>query len=439
MSVVCRRLDELKPDAANPRLHSKKQIRQIANSIRAFGFNVPILIDRDDKVIAGGGRWLACRELGWSEVPTLCLDHLTPAQARAFMIADNRLTEIATWNDRLLAQQLRDLSLAGVDFDIEAIGFEMGEIDLRIASLEDIPGQDDDPADAVPEVSAGPPVSNIGDLWLLDRHRVLCGNALDPEACAALMGEHRAAMVFTDPPYNVPIEGHASGLGAIHHRSFPMASGEMDKAAFTTFLGQACRNLAVCSADASLHYVCMDWRHLDELLAAGAQAYGELKNVCVWVKDNAGMGSLYRSQHELVFVFKQRGGSHRNNVQLGQFGRNRSNVWRYPGVNSFARSTAEGNLLALHPTVKPVAMVADAILDCTARGEIVLDAFLGSGTTVIAAERVGRRCCGLEIDPHYVDVAIWRWQALTGGHARHAISGRSFDDLADEAEAADAA
>ncbi|HWZ50358.1 MAG TPA: DNA methyltransferase, partial [Granulicella sp.] len=304
LAVVDRLIGQLKSDAANPRLHSKKQIRQIANSIEAFGFNVPILIDRDDKLIAGHGRLLAAR--------------------------------------------------------------------------------------------------------------VLCGNALDPEAFATLMGGERAAVVFTDPPYNVPIEGHASGLGAIHHRPFPMASGEMDKAEFTSFLGRACRNLATCSAGGSLHYVCMDWRHLDELLAAGAEAYGELKNVCVWIKDNPGMGSLYRSQHEFVFVFKQRGGSHRNNVQLGQFGRNRSNVWRYPGINSFARSTGEGNLLALHPTVKPVAMVADAILDCSARSEIVLDAFLGSGTTVIAAERVGRRCCGLELDPGYVGVAIRRWQALTG-------------------------
>jgi DNA modification methylase len=439
LTISHRPVDELKPDPANPRLHSKKQIRQIARSIEAFGFNVPILIDRDGKVICGHGRLLACRELGWTEVPTLCLDHLTPAQARAFTIADNRLTEIATWNDRLLAQQLKHLALSGLDFSLEVTGFEMGEIDMRIASLDEMSTPDDDPADAVPEVSAGPPVSKIGDLWLLGRHRVLCGNALDPEAFATLMGEERAAMVFTDPPYNVPIDGHASGLGAIHHRPFPMASGEMDKAAFTAFLGQACRNLAACSAGGSLHYVCMDWRHLDELLAAGAEAYGELKNLCIWVKDTPGMGSLYRSQHELVFVFKQRSGSHRNNVQLGQFGRNRSNVWQYPGVNSFARSTAEGNLLALHPTVKPVAMVADAILDCSARGEIVLDAFLGSGTTVIAAERTGRRCCGLELDFGYVDTAIRRWQALTGGSARHAASGRSFDDLADEAEAVDAA
>jgi DNA modification methylase len=439
ISIVYRAIDQLKPDPANPRLHSKKQIRQIANSIETFGFNVPVLVDAELNVIAGHGRLLAGRELGWSEVPTLCLDHLTPAQARAFAIADNRLTEIATWDDRLLAEQLKDLSLLGLDFSLEVTGFEVAEIDLRIASLDDMPEQDDDPADAVPEVSAEPPISQIGDLWLLGRHRVLCGNALDPEAFATLMGEERAAMVFTDPPYNVPIEGHASGLGAIHHRPFPMASGEMDKAAFTAFLGRACRNLATFSAGGSLHYVCMDWRHLDELLTAGGEAYGELKNVCVWIKDNPGMGSLYRSQHEFVFVFKQRGGSHRNNVQLGQFGRNRSNVWRYPGINSFARSTGEGNLLALHPTVKPVAMVADAILDCSARGEIVLDAFLGSGTTVIAAERVGRRCCGLELDPCYVDTAIRRWQALTGGNARHVASDRSFDDLADEAEAADAA
>jgi hypothetical protein len=218
-----------------------------------------------------------------------------------------------------------------------------------------------------------------------------------------------------------------------------MASGEMDNVAFTAFLSQACRNLAAFSADGSIHFVCMDWRHLYELLAAGRDVYGELKNLCVWVKHNAGMGSLYRSRHELVLVFKHGRNGHRNNVQLGQFGRNRSNVWHYPGVNSFARCGEEGNLLALHPTVKPVAMVADAILDCSARGDIVLDGFLGSGTTVIAAERTGRRCCALELDPGHVDTAVRRWQVLTGGSARHAASGRSFDDLAREAEVADAA
>jgi DNA modification methylase len=439
LKIVYRPIGELKPDPANARQHSKKQIRQIGNSIQTFGFIVPILIDRDGRVIAGHGRLLACRELGIPEVPTLCLEHLTDAQIRAFMIADNRLTEIATWDDRLLAEQLKDLSVLGLDFDIEVTGFEMGEIDLRIASLEDDPDPADDPADAIPELPAWPPISKRGDLWHLGRHRVLCGNALDRVDFGALMGEERAAVAFTDPPYNVPIDGHASGLGAIHHRPFPMASGEMDKAEFTAFLGQVCQNLAAFTTEGSLHYICMDWRHLGELLAAGRDAYGELKNLCVWVKDNGGMGSLYRSQHELVFVFKHGRNGHRNNVQLGQFGRNRSNVWHYPGVNSFARCGEEGNLLALHPTVKPVAMVADAILDCSARGDIVLDAFLGSGTTVIAAERTGRRCYGLELDPAYVDTIVQRWQAQTGGSALHAASGRSFADLAREAEVANVA
>jgi DNA modification methylase len=318
-------------------------------------------------------------------------------------------------------------------------GFEMGEIDLRIASLDVPPDRDDDLADVVPKVPDGPAVSKLGDLWLLDHHRVLCDNALDAAAFGALLDAERAAMVFTDPPYNVPIDGHASGLGAIHHRPFPMASGEMDSAQFTAFLAGAFRNLASFSAAGSLHYIFMDWRHVAELLAAAHGVYGEVKNLCVWVKDNAGMGSLYRSQHELVFVFKHCSQEHRNNVQLGRFGRNRSNVWRYPGGNSFGRCTEEGNLSALHPTVKPIAMIADAILDCSARADIVLDPFLGSGTTVIAAELTGRRCYGLELDPLYVDTIVRRWQKLTGGSARHAVSGRSFDDLAREAEAGNAA
>ena len=427
MSVAYRRIEELKPDPANPRCHTRKQVRQIAESIKAFGFNVPILIDRYGNIIAGHGRWLAGREFGMTEVPTLCLDHLTPAQARAFMIADNRLTEISVWDDRLLARQLKELSLVGLDFDIEVTGFEMGEIDLRIASLDDPAQAEADPADVVPEIPATP-LSKLGDMWLLHRHRLLCGSALDSPVFAALMGEERAATAFIDPPYNVRIDGHAGGLGAIHHRPFPMASGEMARPEFTAFLGEAFRNLAAFSVDGAIHFVCMDWRHVEELLAAGREAYDELKNICVWVKDNAGMGSFYRSRHEFIAVFKHGRQGHRNNIQLGQFGRNRSNVWHYPGANSFTRYSEEGNLLALHPTVKPVAMVADAILDCSARGEIVLDAFLGSGTTLIAAERTGRNCRGLELDPAYVDTAIRRWQTLTGERARHAGSGRLFEE-----------
>jgi DNA modification methylase len=439
LKIIYRRIEELKPNPANPRRHTRRQIRQIGKSLKAFGFIVPVLIDDHGNIIAGHGRVLAAREGGLAEVPTLCLDHLNPEQARAFGIADNRLTEISTWDDRLLAEQLKALSLVGLDFDIEVTGFVMGEIDLRIASLDEAPDQADDPVDALPEFSTQPRVSKFEDLWMLGRHRLLCGSALDGAAFVALMGDERASTAITDPPYNVRIDGHASGLGAIHHRPFPMASGEMDKAEFTAFLAKAFQNLAAFSSDGSLHYIFMDWRHAEELLAAGREPYGAPKNLCVWVKDNAGMGSLYRSRHELVFVFKHGRNGHRNNVQLGQFGRNRSNVWHYPGANSFARCGEEGNLLALHPTVKPVALVADAILDCSARGDIVLDAFLGSGTTVIAAERTGRRCYGMELDPGYVDTIVRRWQALTGGSARHAASGRSFDDLAREAEAANAA
>jgi DNA methylase len=251
------------------------------------------------------------------------------------MIADNRLTEIATWDDRLLAEQLKELSLLDLDFSLELTGFEMGEIDLRIASLEEAPEPDDDPADAVPALAAGTSLTKQGDLWLLGKHRVLCGNARDPADFVTLMAEKRAAMVFADPPYNVKIDGHASGLGAIHHRPFPMASGEMDAAEFTDFLTQVFQNLVAFSADGSVHFICMDWRHIAELLAAGHDVYGELKNLCIWVKANGGMGSFYRSQHELVFVFKNGRNGHRNNIQLGRFGRNRTNVWHYPGVNSF--------------------------------------------------------------------------------------------------------
>jgi ParB-like chromosome segregation protein Spo0J len=420
-------LAELKLDARNPRLHSPKQIKQIARSIEAFGFNVPVLVDAAGQVIAGHGRVLACRQLGWTEVPTIQLDHLSPLQARAFMVADNRLSDLSKWDEPLLAETLRDLSLADIDFELEAIGFDMGEIDLRIESLQAEVGQGADPADTFAPPAPGPAVTRPGDLWLLGRHRLLCGDALDPAAYAQLLADAKAVMVFTDPPYNVPIAGHVSGLGAVQHREFAMAVGEMSQAEFTTFLRTAMTLMAQHSQDGSLQFVCIDWRHLGEALAAGRAAYTELKNLCVWAKDNAGMGSLYRSQHELVLVFKAGRAPHRNNVELGRHGRHRSNLWRYAGVNSFGRSTEEGNLLSLHPTVKPVALVADAILDCTARGDVVLDPFLGSGTTLIAAERVGRRCCGMELDPLYADTIIRRWQALTGDVAVHASSSETFD------------
>lgn len=431
VAVVYRRLSELKPFEKNPRQHSPRQIRQIERSIATFGFIVPILVDGGLKILAGHGRQLAAKGLGWTEVPTICVDHLTGPQARAFVIADNRLTENSKWDDILLAEQLKELSALDLDFSLEVMGFEMGEIDFRVEGLNAKPDALSDPADEIQPKVALPPVAQLGDLWLLNQHRLYCGSGLDASALALLMGEDRAAMVFTDPPYNVRINGHVSGLGKIHHGEFLMACGEMTRPQFTDFLTTACSLMARHTVDGSIHMVCMDWRHSAELLAAGGAVYSELKNICVWVKSNAGMGSQYRSQHEFVFIFKFGHAPHQNNIELGRFGRNRSNVWSYPGVSNFGKAGEEGNLLALHPTVKPVALVADAILDSSARGEIVLDAFLGSGTTIIAAERTGRRCYGVELDPLYFDIIVRRWQKYTGGIAIHAGSGEAYNARTD--------
>ena len=390
-------LDSIRFDPQNPRHHSKRQIRQIARSIESFGFNVPVLVDGQKQLIAGHGRVLAAQLLGMSEVPTIKIEHLTEAQRRGFMIADNRLTEKSVWDERLLAEQLQALSILDLNFSVDVTGFEMSEIDLMIEGLVPASRSKEDPADAVPEVGAKPQVTRAGDLWVLNRHHVYCGDARHQNAYSALMQGKRAAVVFSDPPYNDPIEGYVAGFGKIHHPEFPMACGEMDRAEFTVFLTEALSLLGRHSVLGALQFICMDWRHAPELLAAAQQAYTEFKNLCVWVKDVAGQGSLYRSQHELVFVFKSGKGTHRNNIQLGEFGRYRTNVWQYRRVNSSARATDERNLSDLHPTIKPVELVADAILDCTARGDVVLDAFLGSGTTTIAAERTGRACYGLEL------------------------------------------
>ena len=424
-------IEGLKSNAKNTRAHSDKQIGQIARSIEAFGPIVPVLIDRSSQVISGHGRILAAKLLGLTEVPTICVEHLTEAQAKAFAIADNKLTENSTWNTDLLGEQLKALSEVELDFDLEVTGFEMAEIDLLIEGLAPAAESDSDPADEVPD-TVEQLVSRPNDLWLLGRHTISCGDSRDTRCYSLVMEGRKADLVFTDPPYNVRIAGHATGLGAIQHKNFKMAAGEMSEGEFTDFLARVFNQLAHHTADGSLHYVFMDWRHAREILTAGKQAYTELKNVIVWVKDNGGMGSLYRSQHELIFLFKNGKECHRNNVQLGQFGRYRTNVWNYPGANSFSRKTGEGNLLELHPTVKPVTLVADAIMDSSARGDIVLDPFLGSGTTVIAAERTGRVCYGIEFDPLYVDTIVRRWQKFTGLSATHADSGRSFNELEKE-------
>jgi len=427
LSIQYRPLAALRADAANARIHNKRQLRQISRSIETFGFNVPVLIDETGKIIAGHGRVMAAQALGWQEVPTIQLGHLSEAQQRAFTIADNRLTENSSWDEDLLAESLRELASLDLDFSLEVTGFTMAEIDLKIEGIGASVDKED-PADAVIE-DTGPAISALGDLWQLDQHRLFCGDALQGESYQLLMNGQAVHMVFTDPPYNVKVDGHCTGLGSVRHREFPMASGEMSRTQFTEFLSMACHLAAKHSVDGSLHYICMDWRHAGELLTAGAQAYHELKNICVWVKDNGGMGSLYRSQHELVFVYKNGTAAHRNNIELGKYGRYRTNVWRYPGANSLSREQGENNPLAMHPTVKPVALIADAILDCSARGDIVLDPFIGSGSSLLAAERVGRWCYGIELDPLYVDLAIRRWQRHTGKQAIHVASGQSFVEL----------
>lgn len=427
MAITYRSLKDLKPNPRNARTHSKRQIRQIADSIKAFGFNNPVLLDELNTIIAGHGRVSAAKLLGLTEVPTIRLGDLSPDQVRAYLIADNRLAEKAGWDKSILAIELQHLLSIDTDFDITATGFEIPEIDLLL-SPENTPDADD----LFEFEGNSEPITEPGDLWRLGKHQILCGNAMEQASYSRLLGPKRAGVVFVDPPYNVPIDGHVRGKGATRHREFQMASGEMSEFQFISFLASSLKLLAQYSVSGSVHFVCMDWRHVGELLTAGKQEYGSLFNVCVWVKNVGGMGSFYRSQHEFVFVFRNGEGKHRNNIQLGRFGRNRTNVWEYPSISTISKSGAEGNLLALHPTVKPVALVADALLDCSARGDIVLDAFLGSGSTLIAAERTGRICCGIEIDPLYVDTAIRRWQRHTGDHAIHAVSGKRFDEVASE-------
>jgi DNA modification methylase len=395
----------LKPYARNARTHSKRQLRQIAESIRSFGFNNPVLIDKESSIIAGHGRVEAAKLLGMTEVPTIQLEHMTEAQKQAYILADNRIAEKAGWDKEILAIELQNIMAVDLDFDIMVTGFEMGEIDKLLIGNEE---QDD--VDEIPE-PAELPLARVGDLWQLGDHRLYCGNSLEAASYQALLEGQQAHLIFTDPPYNVPINGHVSGLGKTKHEEFAMASGEMTSGEFTSFLEQVFHQMAINSTDGALHFVCMDWRHMSELLAAGQKVYDELKNLCVWNKDRGGMGALYRSKHELVFLFKSGKEPHTNNVELGKHGRYRTNIWDYPAVNTW--KTGAGSELAMHPTVKPVRMIADAIMDCSNRGDLVLDPFGGSGSTLMAAEKTGRKARLIELEPKYVDVIIKRWERLT--------------------------
>jgi DNA modification methylase len=424
-------LSSLRPYNRNARTHSKKQIRQIAASIGRFGFTNPVLISDDGEIIAGHGRVEAAKLLNMQRVPTLRLSHLSEAERRAYILADNKLAQNAGWDRELLALELQ--GLIDLDFDVELTGFSLAEAEIVLDEARESALDGSDPAaeDTIPVYEGdGSSVSRPGDLWTLGRHRLVCGDARDADAYERLLGGENVALIFSDPPYNVPIDGHVCGSGRIRHRDFAVGVGEMDRASFTRFLVDSLTPAAARCRDGAIAFICMDWRHMAELLAAGEKVFSELKNVCVWNKSNGGMGSFYRSKHELVFAFKVGSAPHLNTFGLGDTGRYRTNVWDYPGVNSFRAGRLEE--LALHPTVKPVALVADAIKDCSRRGDLVLDPFGGSGTTLIAAQKSGRRARLIEYDPGYCDVILKRYEAATGDQALLSGTGQAFEDVAEQ-------
>lgn len=417
LDVIWRPIRSLRPRNRNARVHSDRQLAQLAASLREFGFTNPVLIDGQGVILAGHARVEAAKILGMSEVPTLCLAHMSEAQKKAYTLADNRLAELASWDEELLVLEIKEL--VELDYNVEITGYSTAEIDVLLEDADS--GKEHSVEDEIPEVPTSP-ISRRSDLWQLGPHLLLCADARDVRSYRRLMGADLAQMVITDPPFNVRVRGHVRGRGS-HHGEFVMASGEMSPAEFTAFLKAVLRQLSAFSTDGSIHFIFHDWRHMSEMLAAGKSVYDELKNVCVWVKDNAGLGSFYRSQYELCFVWKRGTAAHINNFGLGETGRHRTNIWAY--------RRPPKDELGLHPTPKSVAMIADALRDCSKRGGLVLDPFLGSGTTIIAAERTGRVARTMELDPKYVDVAIRRWEALTGGKAREVTSGLALDELGD--------
>jgi DNA modification methylase len=416
---------KLRPAPHNARTHSKKQIRQIASSIERFGVITPLVANNLGQIIAGHARAEAAKLLGLKHVPVIRISHLSETEVRAYMLADNQLATKSGWDREVLAQELAGLQIAlpEIGLELDITGFEPGEVDSIMFDFEE---NQANPADQVPELEAAA-VAQAGDVFVLGRHRLIVGDARDEQTYISLMQSETATMAFLDPPYNVRISGHVGGRGRIKHREFKQASGNFTSDQFTSYLQDALALCASHTVDGGITYVCMDWRHAGELLKAGAAVYGELKNMCVWAKTTPGQGTFYRSQHELVFVYKHGQAPHLNTFELGQHGRTRSNVWTYPGANTFRAGRMDE--LKMHPTVKPVALVADAMKDCSRRGSIILDTFAGSGTTIMAAEQIGRRAFCIEIDPLYVDVAIRRWQNFTGKDATLESTGLTFGEL----------
>lgn len=419
-------LCELKHATWNAHTHSKAQVAAIRRSIERFEFITPILVDDRNTIIAGHARVSAPKATGLVEAPCLRVSHLSDAEIRAFTIADNRLAEKADWDQGILAIEFQGLLDLG--FELELTGFTLPEIELALSEAAEASPEDPeaDEADDVPEPQSVA-VSRPGDLWRLGRHLLLCGDARDEASYTRLMDEETADMVFTDPPYTVAIAG-VTGLGRTKHREFVCASGEMSEAEFTSFLTTTLSHASRVCRDGTIAFICSDRRHLGEMHEAGRSAFTELKNLCVWTKTNGGMGTFYRSKHELVFVWKVGTEPHVNTFGLGDKGRYRTNVWAYAGVNTFKAERIDE--LSAHPTVKPVAPVADAIRDVSHRGQIVLDPFGGSGTTLIAAQKTGRIARLIELDPLYCDVIIRRFERVTRKAATHSSNGESFERIA---------
>lgn len=400
LTIIDKNIEQIKQYKNNPKLHNKHQIKQIADSIKEFGFVNPVLLDENGEIIAGHGRFMAAQLLNMTTIPTITLSHLSDSQKRLYRIADNKLTELGKWDITALEIEIKELE--SLNLDLELTGFETEEIDNLILGNSGTTNSKDD---NIPELKPADYKSKLGDVWQLGRHFLICGDALKAETYAKLMGNKRAQMILTDPPYNVHVKDIGSS-GKIKHDEFAMASGEMSSDEFIKFLNTFMRHAKDYSVNGSLHYLFMDWRHGIEMGLAASTVYDELKNICVWVKNNGGMGTLYRSQHELCFIYKNGKAPHMNNINLGAHGRYRTNIWEYAGANGSADGKEN---LKLHPTVKPVAMLKDAILDVTKRGDIVLDCFLGSGSTLIACEQTGRICYGIELEPKYCDVTIKRF------------------------------
>lgn len=399
-------ISKLVPYARNSRVHDPKQVRAIARSIKAFGFNNPVLIDEGNVVIAGHGRLEAAKQLGLKEVPVVRLTHLSEREKKAYVIADNRLAERASWDEKLLKLELQELSV-DVDFDLALTGFETPETDLLLYGVSK-----SSLAEVFCESPNIPKRVQLGDVWGLGRHKIICSDALVPASFQTLLEGEKADIVVTDVPYNVKINGHVCGNGRAKHPEFAMASGEMSEAEFLQFLKKSFQNMRDYSKDGSLHFSFIDWAHVRVMLEAGEEVYDEVKNICIWCKDVGGMGSLYRSRHEMVCVFKHGSSPHCNNIELGKYGRNRTNVWEYPAVRMQSRLSKGAPLL--HPTVKPVGLIADVLLDASKPGDIVLDPFGGSGSTLLAAERTGRAARLIELEPHYCDVILHRYEQAGG-------------------------